>query len=239
MSDVPDLDADGLPEELSAFDQILHRGEANPRTRSGIMTLEILDSDPDWDQFRRRFDNASRKVLQTAAEGRHADAADGGAAVGDRSRLQSRLPRPPDPDLRTWDPAPGAGSRRRRGAIAARYIPTAVDGDPDRGTRGRRRRDHDASQPRRDRRCRGRRDVRPHLRPGTRTRAAGDSAAADPTRSLAQRLDAPRGSDASRARSRAGCAAWCPAPPTLWAKRSATRSHAWAASSTTRCPVPE
>ena len=49
MSDVPELDAAGLPEELSPFDQILHRGEANPRTRSGIMTLEILDTTPDWD----------------------------------------------------------------------------------------------------------------------------------------------------------------------------------------------
>jgi diacylglycerol O-acyltransferase / wax synthase len=64
MSDVPELDAAGLPEELSAFDQILHRGEANPRTRSGIMTLEILDTTPDWDRFRTRFDNASRKVLR-------------------------------------------------------------------------------------------------------------------------------------------------------------------------------
>jgi diacylglycerol O-acyltransferase / wax synthase len=64
MSDVPELDADGLPEELSAFDQILHRGEANPRTRSGIMTLEILDTTPDWERFRTRFDNASRKVLR-------------------------------------------------------------------------------------------------------------------------------------------------------------------------------
>jgi diacylglycerol O-acyltransferase len=64
MSDVPELDAAGLPEELSAFDQILHRGEANPRTRSGIMTLEILDTTPDWDSFRTRFDNASRKVLR-------------------------------------------------------------------------------------------------------------------------------------------------------------------------------
>ncbi len=64
MSDVPELDAAGLPEELSAFDQILHRGEANPRTRSGIMTLELLDTTPDWEHFRARFDNASRKVLR-------------------------------------------------------------------------------------------------------------------------------------------------------------------------------
>ena len=64
MSDVPELDAAGLPEELSAVDQLLHRGEANPRTRSGIMGVEILDTTPDWERFRTRFDNASRKVLR-------------------------------------------------------------------------------------------------------------------------------------------------------------------------------
>lgn len=64
MSDVPELDAAGLPEELSAFDQILHRGEANPRTRSGILTVELLDTTPDWDRLRARFENASRRVLR-------------------------------------------------------------------------------------------------------------------------------------------------------------------------------
>ncbi len=64
MSDVPDLDAAGLPEELSALDQILHRGEANPRTRSGIMSVELLDTTPDWERFRAQFENASRKVLR-------------------------------------------------------------------------------------------------------------------------------------------------------------------------------
>lgn len=64
MTDLPDLDAAGLPEELNALDQILHRGEANPRTRSGIMTLELLDTAPDWDLFRDRFEHASRKVLR-------------------------------------------------------------------------------------------------------------------------------------------------------------------------------
>jgi diacylglycerol O-acyltransferase len=63
-SDVPESDAAGLPEELSPFDQILHRGEANPRTRSGILTVEILDTTPDWDRFRTRFEYASRKVLR-------------------------------------------------------------------------------------------------------------------------------------------------------------------------------
>jgi WS/DGAT/MGAT family acyltransferase len=64
MSDVPELDAAGLPQELSAVDQLLHRGEANPRTRSGILGVEILDTTPDWDRFRARLDYASRKVLR-------------------------------------------------------------------------------------------------------------------------------------------------------------------------------
>ena len=64
MSDVRELDAAGLPEELSAVDQLLHRGEANPRTRSGIMGVELLDSTPDWARFRARFEHASRKVLR-------------------------------------------------------------------------------------------------------------------------------------------------------------------------------
>ncbi len=64
MSNAPVLDAAGLPEELSPLDQILHRGEANPRTRSGIMTVEILDTTPDWEVLRTRFENASRRVLR-------------------------------------------------------------------------------------------------------------------------------------------------------------------------------
>lgn len=64
MSNAPELDAAGLPQELSAVDQLLHRGEANPRTRSGIMGVEILDTTPDWERFRARFENASRKVLR-------------------------------------------------------------------------------------------------------------------------------------------------------------------------------
>jgi diacylglycerol O-acyltransferase / wax synthase len=58
------VDAAGLPEQLSAFDMLLHRGEANPRTRSGIMALEILDTTPDWDRFLAVFENASRRVLR-------------------------------------------------------------------------------------------------------------------------------------------------------------------------------
>jgi diacylglycerol O-acyltransferase / wax synthase len=58
------LDAAGLPEELGAVDMLLHRGEANPRTRSGIMAVEILDTTPSWDRFQAVFENASRRVLR-------------------------------------------------------------------------------------------------------------------------------------------------------------------------------
>ena len=58
------VDAAGLPTALGAVDYLLHRGEANPRTRSGIMALEILDRTPDWERFRTRFEIASRKALR-------------------------------------------------------------------------------------------------------------------------------------------------------------------------------
>lgn len=58
------VEAAELPTELGAVDYLLHRGEANPRTRSGIMALEILDTTPDWERFRTRFENASRRVLR-------------------------------------------------------------------------------------------------------------------------------------------------------------------------------
>ena len=58
------VDAAGMPTALGPVDYLLHRGEANPRTRSGIMALEILDSTPDWDRFRTRFENASRRALR-------------------------------------------------------------------------------------------------------------------------------------------------------------------------------
>ncbi|MDT5092733.1 MAG: diacylglycerol O-acyltransferase / wax synthase [Mycobacterium sp.] len=58
------LDAAGLPERLNALDLLLHRGEANPRTRSGIMALEVLDGTPPWDRFVDVFEQASRHVLR-------------------------------------------------------------------------------------------------------------------------------------------------------------------------------
>jgi WS/DGAT/MGAT family acyltransferase len=56
--------AERLTAELGAVDHLLHRGEANPRTRSGIMALEVLDTAPDWARYRTNFDYASRKILR-------------------------------------------------------------------------------------------------------------------------------------------------------------------------------
>ncbi|SOJ56302.1 Putative diacylglycerol O-acyltransferase [Mycobacterium simulans] len=58
------VEAVGLSDELGPVDYLMHRGEANPRTRSGIMAVEILDATPDWERFRTRFENASRRVLR-------------------------------------------------------------------------------------------------------------------------------------------------------------------------------
>ena len=57
-------DAVALPTELGTMDTLLHRGEGNPRTRSGILGVQILDSTPDWARFRARFESASRRVLR-------------------------------------------------------------------------------------------------------------------------------------------------------------------------------
>ena len=54
----------GMSDELGAVDQLLHRGEANPRTRSGIMALELLDTTPDWERYRLNFEYASRTILR-------------------------------------------------------------------------------------------------------------------------------------------------------------------------------
>jgi len=54
--------AAGLPDELGAVDQLLHRGEANPRTRSGIMAVELLETTPDWSRYRSTYERASQEI---------------------------------------------------------------------------------------------------------------------------------------------------------------------------------
>ncbi len=58
------VEAAAVSDVLGPVDYLMHRGEANPRTRSGIMALELLDTTPDWERFRTRFENASRRVLR-------------------------------------------------------------------------------------------------------------------------------------------------------------------------------
>ena len=191
MSDLPEIDTAGLPEELSAVDQLLHRGEANPRTRSGIMGVELLDTTPDWDRFRARFENASRKVL--------------------RLRQKVVMPTLPtaaprwvvDPDFnldfhvrRVRVPAPG--TLREVIDMAEVVLQSPMDisrplwtRDPGRGAGRRPRRDAAAPEPRRHRRCRRRRDVRQHLRPRARPAAGqADAPLPIPQDLLAQRPDA-------------------------------------------------
>ncbi len=131
------VDAAGLPERLSAFDMLLHRGEANPRTRSGIMALEILDTTPDWDRFLAVFENASRRVLRLRQKVVSADRPDGLASLGGGSGFQPQLPRPARARPGARDAKTGNRPRRGEFAVAAGHLETPVDGHPGRRPRGR------------------------------------------------------------------------------------------------------
>jgi diacylglycerol O-acyltransferase / wax synthase len=54
----------GPPDELSALDYLLHRGEAYPATRSAFLGVEILDRPADWNRLREAMDRASRVVIR-------------------------------------------------------------------------------------------------------------------------------------------------------------------------------
>ena len=186
MSDVPELDAAGPPEELSPVDQILHRGEANPRTRSGIMTLEILDTSPDWQRFRTRFENASRKVLRLRQK----------VVMPTLPTAAARWVIDPDFNLdfhvrrvRVAEP----GTLREVMDLAEVALQSPLDISRPlwtatliEGLAGGRAATDGASQPCRHRWCRRRRDVRQPLRPRARPAAARRSAAADSAGPVAQ-----------------------------------------------------
>ena len=40
------------PDELSPVDYLMHRGEAQPATRSAFLNVEILDAPADWGRLR-------------------------------------------------------------------------------------------------------------------------------------------------------------------------------------------
>ena len=54
----------GQPDELSALDYLLYRGESYPPTRSAFVNLEILDRPADWGRLREAIDRASRVVVR-------------------------------------------------------------------------------------------------------------------------------------------------------------------------------
>lgn len=160
------VDAAGLPTELGAVDYLLHRGEANPRTRSGIMGVELLDTAPDWDRFRSLFENVSRKALRLRQK----------VVVPTLPTAAPRWVVDPDFNLdyhvrRLRVPEPGGLREVLDLAEVALQSPmdiqrplwsaTLVEAWPGPG------RHHDASEPRGHRRRRRCHDVRPDLRPRT------------------------------------------------------------------------
>ena len=227
------VDAAGLPAALGPVDYLLHRGEANPRTRSGIMALELLDTTPDWDRFRSRFENASRRVLRLRQK----------VVV---PTLPTAAPRwVVDPDfnldfhvrrMRVAEP----GTLRQVFDLAevmlqspldiARPLWTAtlIEGLADGKA---------ATllhlSPRRHRRCRQCRDVRPDLRPRARSAAPADAAATHSAGSVGQRLDARRAQPPARATSSAGSWARCRERYRRSGGRCSTPGPRWRVSSAT------
>ncbi len=48
------------PDELSPVDYLMHRGEAQPATRSAFLNVEILDRPADWGRLREAIDRLRR-----------------------------------------------------------------------------------------------------------------------------------------------------------------------------------
>jgi diacylglycerol O-acyltransferase / wax synthase len=51
-----------VAEPVSSVDYLMYRSEVEPRLRSTMMSVEILDRTPDWHRLRQVFDRASRAV---------------------------------------------------------------------------------------------------------------------------------------------------------------------------------
>src|ERR1700751_5139550 len=52
----------GGPADMSAWEALLWRAEADPRTRSTGVLLEILDREPDWDRLGGPHDRVSQQI---------------------------------------------------------------------------------------------------------------------------------------------------------------------------------
>ena len=56
-------DANAWTRDMAPIDYLMYRGEMDQRSRSSMMSVEILDRVPAWDRLREDFDRASRTVL--------------------------------------------------------------------------------------------------------------------------------------------------------------------------------
>ena len=52
----------GGPADMSAWEALMWRAEADPRTRSTGVLLEILDREPDWDRLVAAHDRVSQQI---------------------------------------------------------------------------------------------------------------------------------------------------------------------------------
>jgi diacylglycerol O-acyltransferase len=57
-------DTQAWSRDVAPVDYLMYRGEIDPRSRSSMMSVEILDRVPDWDRLRDDLDRASRVVLR-------------------------------------------------------------------------------------------------------------------------------------------------------------------------------
>jgi diacylglycerol O-acyltransferase len=53
-----------FPREMDAVDYLLFRGEQDPRSRSGMLSVALLDTVPDFERLQTTFERASRVVLR-------------------------------------------------------------------------------------------------------------------------------------------------------------------------------
>ena len=179
----------GPSPQMGAVDHLMHRGEANPRTRSGVMLVEILDRTPDWTRVLDTFERASRVVPRLRQK----------AVVPSLPTASPRWVIDPDFDLlyhlrRVRAPEAGRPAHRPRHGRGDRLLtagrgPATVDGDVGRGSRRRTVGAAVALQPRRHRRRRRCGDVHASLRQRAESGARADAAAARPGGSHPHRSD--------------------------------------------------
>ena len=161
---------------MSPLDVLMYRGEGDPRTRTSMIGLYLLDRTPRWDDVVKHLDQASRRFPRLRERVVEATTPLIDARWVTDPRLRHRPPRPappgPGPRLVPRRPRP----RRDVAHGPARHHPPAVGVHAGRGRRGWPRRADHEDEPR-DHRRRGRdaaavRPVRHRPGPGPATARA-------------------------------------------------------------------